>query len=296
MTVVTPATTAVPVRLRGVGKSWAGHVVLRDVDLDLEAGRVVALLGASGSGKSTLLRLVAGLDAPTAGTVTVDGRQVRGIEARCAVMFQEPRLLPWRTLAGNVAYGLPRGTGRRGPGSPAKPPHGTVARREAAAEVAALLEVVGLADFARHRPRQVSGGMAQRTALARALARHPGVLLLDEPFAALDALTRLRMQDLVDSVQRRVGTTVLLVTHDVDEALRLADHVVLLGAEPGRPGATAVHTVDVPGTRPRDRGDTALAGLRTDLLTRLGVPPNADPLARTADPKKADPLMTEDQR
>ncbi|MET7397867.1 ABC transporter ATP-binding protein [Dactylosporangium sp. NPDC005572] len=260
MTVAPPVTTAVPVGLRGVGKAWADHVVLRDVDLELTAGQVVAILGASGSGKSTLLRLVAGLDAPTAGAVTVDGRPVRGIEARCAVMFQEPRLLPWRTLAGNVAYGLPRGT----------------TRAEAGAEVERLLDVVGLADFARHRPRQVSGGMAQRTALARALARHPGVLLLDEPLAALDALTRLRMQDLVDRVQRRAGTTVLLVTHDVDEALRLADRVVLLGSEPGRPGATVVHAVDVPGARPRDRGDAVLAAMRADLLGRLGVPQNLE--------------------
>ena len=134
---------------------------------------------------------------------------------------------------------------------------------------------VGLTDprILRQYPHQISGGMAQRTALARALARHPGVLLLDEPFAALDALTRLRMQDLVDSVQRRAGTTVLLVTHDVDEALRLADRVVLLGTEPGRPGHTIVHTLDVPGARPRDRGDAVLAALRADLLARLGVPP-----------------------
>jgi sulfonate transport system ATP-binding protein len=260
VTVASIATTAVPVGLRGVGKTWAEHVVLRDVELELDAGRVVALLGASGSGKSTLLRLVAGLEDPTAGAVTVDGKPVRGVEARCAVMFQEPRLLPWRTLAGNVAYGLPRGT----------------ARAAADAEVARLLDLVGLAGFARHRPRQVSGGMAQRTALARALARHPGVLLLDEPFAALDALTRLRMQDLVDSVQRRVGTTVLLVTHDVDEALRLADRVVLLGTEPGRAGGTIVHTVEVPGTRPRDRGDAVLAALRADLLAQLGVPPRME--------------------
>ncbi|WP_433222645.1 ABC transporter ATP-binding protein [Dactylosporangium sp. CS-047395] len=253
MIVDSPAAVA----LTGIGRTWGEHVVLRDIDLRLSAGRVVAVLGASGSGKSTLLRLVAGLDRATAGSVTVDGRPVRGIEARCAVMFQEPRLLPWRTVAGNVAYGLPRGT-PRGRGR---------------AEVAGLLDVVGLAGFARHRPREVSGGMAQRTALARALARHPDVLLLDEPFAALDALTRLRMQDLVDGVQRRTGTAVLLVTHDVDEALRLADRIVLLGTEPGRPGATVVHTLDVPGERPRDRGAAALAGLRADLLARLGVPP-----------------------
>ncbi|GIE74297.1 hypothetical protein Aph02nite_02470 [Actinoplanes philippinensis] len=184
----------------------------------------------------------------------VDGQPVRSFEPRCAVVFQEPRLLPWRTLERNVAYGLPRGTGRD----------------HAREEVAHWLSVVGLADFARHRPRQVSGGMAQRAALARALARRPGVLLMDEPFAALDALTRLRMQDLLAEVQREAGTTVLLVTHDVDEALHLADRIVLLGAPDD--GAASVRLVlDVPGARPRDRGDAGLAALRSALLAELGV-------------------------
>jgi sulfonate transport system ATP-binding protein len=241
-----------------VGRAFGTRPVLRDVTLDVAAGEVVALLGASGCGKSTLLRLVAGLDAPTGGEVTIDDHPVRGIEPRCAVVFQEPRLMPWRTLARNVAFGLPLGVG------------GEAAR----AEVRHWLDVVGLTEFAGHRPRQVSGGMAQRTALARALARHPGVLLLDEPLAALDALTRLRMQDLVDDVQRAAGTTVLLVTHDVDEALRLADRVVLLGADPDRPdaGATVRLVRDVPGDRPRDSADPGLATLRAELLDQLGVP------------------------
>ena len=139
----------------------------------------------------------------------IDGTPVAGIDARCAFAFQEPRLLPWRTLAANVALGLPAGT-----------PREAGARR-----VAQLLELVGLTAFAGHRPREVSGGMAQRTSLARALARDPGVLLLDEPFASLDALTRMRMQDLLLDVHAAAPTTVLLVTHDVDEALQLADRV-----------------------------------------------------------------------
>ncbi|UZJ26625.1 ABC transporter ATP-binding protein [Rhodococcus antarcticus] len=220
---------------------------------------MVALLGASGSGKSTLLRLVAGLDAPTAGEVRVGQRPVRGIEQRAAVVFQEPRLLPWRTLAANVAFGLPDGT----------------SRAEGRAAVAHWLDAVGLSGSAGHRPREVSGGMAQRTALARALVRGPGVLLLDEPFAALDALTRLRMQDLVDELQRTSGTTVLLVTHDVDEALQLADRIVVLGAAPGAEegaGVAVRTTLDVPGARPRDRADPDLARLRVVLLDQLGVP------------------------
>ncbi|MFC7642431.1 ATP-binding cassette domain-containing protein [Streptosporangium lutulentum] len=208
----------------------------------------MAILGPSGCGKSTLLRLVAGLDEPTSGDVVVEGRKVRGIEERCAVVFQEPRLLPWLDLVGNVALGLPRGTPR-------------ASGREA---VRRWLEVVGLDRFHRHRPRQISGGMAQRTALARALARRPGVLLLDEPFAALDALTRLRMQDLLADVQRRANTTVLLVTHDVDEALHLADRVILLGGEEPHEGATVLTVLDVPYPVP----ETA-------------VTPNSPPCART---------------
>ncbi|WP_326557981.1 ABC transporter ATP-binding protein [Micromonospora sp. NBC_01796] len=261
-----PLTRPAPVRLARIGRAFGRgtgrRVVLRDVTLDVAAGEVVALLGPSGCGKSTLLRLVAGLDRATEGLVEVDGREVHGVESRTAVVFQEPRLLPWRTLTRNVAFGLPSGTGRA----------------EGRAEVSRLLAVMGLSEFAGHRPRQISGGMAQRTALARALARRPGVLLLDEPFAALDALTRLRMQDLVDDVQRAAGTTVLLVTHDVDEALQLADRIVLLGpSEPGtadaaESGSTIQLVIDVPVVRPRDRADPVLTSLRAELLDRLGVP------------------------
>jgi len=242
---------------RVFGSGGESRTVLAGIDLEVGAGEVVALLGASGSGKSTLLRLVAGLDRPTAGEVLVGGRRVTGIEPRAAVVFQEPRLLPWRSLAANVAFGLPDST----------------PRTEGNAEVARWLDVVGLAAFARHRPREVSGGMAQRAALARALVRRPGVLLLDEPLAALDALTRLRMQELVDDLQRSSGATIMLVTHDVEEALRLADRVVLLAADQAlAAGADIRYAVRVPGQRPRDRADPRLTSLRADLLDRLGVP------------------------
>jgi sulfonate transport system ATP-binding protein len=229
--------------------------VVRDLSLAVARGEVVAILGASGCGKSTLLRIAGGLDRPTSGSVRIDDRPVEGSDQRCAIAFQEPRLLPWRTVAANVALGLPSGTDRD----------------DGAARVSDLLGLVGLTTFAGHRPREISGGMAQRTALARALARDPGVLLLDEPFASLDALTRLQMQDLLLEVHAAAPTTVLLVTHDVDEALQLADRVVLLGTEPGVPGATARQVLAVPGERPRDRGSAELAELRADLLAGLGI-------------------------
>lgn len=257
----TAPSRAATVSLRGVGKAFHGtHAapVLADVDLDVAAGEIVALIGASGCGKSTLLRLVSGLDTPTSGTVLLDDAPVSGVDPRVAVAFQEPRLLPWRSLARNVAVGLPRGT----------------AKDAGERRVTDLLGLVGLAERATFRPRQVSGGMAQRAALARALARTPGVLVLDEPFGALDALTRLRMQDLLLDVHATEPTTVLLVTHDVDEALYLADRVVLLGRTDGATAGPAVvrRVVTVPGRRPRDRGDAALAALRAELLDGLGVP------------------------
>ena len=236
-------------------RAFGRHVVVRDVSIWVGAGEVVAVLGASGCGKSTLLRITAGLDTPTSGAVRINGTPVAGVDARCAFAFQEPRLLPWRTLAANVALGLRDAT----------------PKAEGGDRVATLLDLVGLTAFANHRPREVSGGMAQRTSLARALARNPGVLLLDEPFASLDALTRLRMQDLLLDVHAAAPTTVLLVTHDVDEALQLADRVVLLGEEPGVEGATIRQVLTVPGERPRDRGSAELAELRATLLAGLGI-------------------------
>ncbi|MCW4384340.1 ABC transporter ATP-binding protein [Salinibacterium sp. SYSU T00001] len=248
---------ALGVRLSGVGRTFDSKVVLRDVDLDIAAGEIVALIGASGCGKSTLLRQISGLDQPSTGRITIDGSPVAGIDLRCSVGFQEPRLLPWRSLEHNTELGLPRGT----------------AKGEGRERVRELLRLVGLGHASGLRPRQVSGGMAQRASLARALARRPGVLVLDEPFGALDALTRLQMQDLLLDVHSAEPTTIILVTHDVDEALYLADRVVLLGADPQAPadGATIRSITVVPGARPRDRGDATLAHLRVELLDGLGV-------------------------
>ncbi|QOD94740.1 MULTISPECIES: ABC transporter ATP-binding protein [Microcella] len=253
---------ALPVSLRGVGRSFGSGrkelptTVLRDVDLEITAGEIVALIGPSGCGKSTLLRQISGLDTPTAGSITIDDRQIAPADQRCAVAFQEPRLLPWRTAARNVQLGLARG----------------LDRARGAERVEELLELVHLSHARDQRPREISGGMAQRVSLARALARGPGVLLLDEPFGALDALTRLSMQDLLVDIHAAEPTTIVFVTHDVDEALILADRVVLLGSEPDLPGATIRRVITVPGRRPRDRADSELGELRAELLDGLGVP------------------------
>ena len=254
---------ALGVRFSGLGRSFGSggsrRVVLRDIDVEVEPGEILAILGTSGCGKSTLLRAAAGLDVPDSGEVLIDGTPVKGIDERCAVAFQEPRLLPWHTLQANVAIGLPRSS----------------SASAGKAKVLELLQLVGLDSFAKHRPREVSGGMAQRTSLARALARNPGVLLLDEPFGALDALTRIKMQDLLLDIHRAQPTTVLLVTHDVDEALQLADRIIVLGrpAETSdtEQGSTVAEFVTVPGERPRDRNSAELGRLRSSLLTMLGV-------------------------
>ncbi|MDZ8172609.1 ABC transporter ATP-binding protein [Microbacterium xanthum] len=254
------------VRLSGVGRTFGStetaNDVLRSIDLELPAGEIVAVIGASGCGKSTLLRLVGGLDQPTAGEITVDGDRLADTDERASIAFQEPRLLPWRSLSQNVQLGLPRARGNR-----------RAAREAGSARVRELLQLVGLDHAADLRPREVSGGMAQRASLARALARNPDVLLLDEPFAALDALTRLRMQDLLLDIHAAQPTTILLVTHDVEEALYLADRVVLLTSlRSATPDTSSIaQIIPVSGTRPRDRADRAFADLRATLLEGLGV-------------------------
>ena len=205
---------------------------LDGVDLEIAAGEVVALIGPNGSGKSTLLRVVAGLLRPDRGTVALDGRPVTEPDPAIGLVFQEPRLLPWRTLASNVAYPLELA------GWPAS-------RREE--RVAALLDLVGLEGTGPLRPAELSGGMRQRAAIARALSLEPSVLLLDEPFSALDALTRERFNVELLDLWARTRTTILLVTHSIPEAVFLADRVVVLSPRPGR----LVATVTVPIPRPR---------------------------------------------
>lgn len=244
-------TDAANVSLKNLSKSFTRKgkelSVIKDVNLDIKSGEIVALLGPSGCGKSTLLRLIAGLEQPTSGEVTIDERKIVGLDDRCSIVFQEPRLLPWRTIVENVELGL---RGRKDNGKALQ-----------------LLAEVGLGEFAACLPRQVSGGMAQRAALSRALISEPQVLLLDEPLAALDALTRLQMQDLLSQLVATTGVTIVLVTHDIDEALYLADRIVVLG-ERGQ-GIKRTFELNLP--HPRDRKDAAVASVRTELYSIFGI-------------------------
>jgi sulfonate transport system ATP-binding protein len=225
------------VRVRGLSRSFGANQVLDKLDLDIAPGEFVAMIGRSGSGKSTLLRALAGLDPEVTGEAEVAGT--------VAVAFQEPRLVPWKRVRANVRLGL------RAPDAPA-------------VADGALAEV-GLTDKAGAWPLTLSGGEAQRASLARALVREPRLMLLDEPFSALDALTRIAMHRLVLRLWERHQPAVLLVTHDVDEAIALADRVVVL--TDGR----ISHSVRIHTARPRDRGRVSITTTRTSLRAQLGV-------------------------
>jgi len=227
-------------------KSFGGRRVLDEVDVTVSRGEIVSLVGPSGCGKSTLLRIVAGLDRDYTGYARVAGEQVHLHLRSVGLVFQEPRLLPWLSVADNVGFEAGAGGGRN-------------------PRVRELLEEVGLADYASAYPKQLSGGMAQRVAIARGLFTQPAVLLLDEPFSAVDAFTRMRLQDMLLAVARRHGTTLLLVTHDIDEAAYLSDRVLVMGARPG----VIRREVEVSLMRPRARNHPALAQKRADVLEAL---------------------------
>jgi sulfonate transport system ATP-binding protein len=227
------------VHVRNLVRRFAAKTILDDVDLDIGEGEFVALLGKSGSGKSTFLRALAGLDHEVEGTGTLETPE------KLSVVFQDARLLPWRTVIQNVTLGLPGNAGQD-------------AGRKALAEV-------GLEGREIAWPNQLSGGEQQRVALARSLVREPALLLADEPFGALDALTRLKMHDLLRELCARHRPAVLLVTHDVDEAISLADRILVL--DEGR--FVEDLRIDLPA--PRDHGDPRFAQIRTHLLSRLGV-------------------------
>jgi ABC-type nitrate/sulfonate/bicarbonate transport system ATPase subunit len=236
-------------RFPSVEDSSPGTHALHDISLAVAPGELVSVVGPSGCGKSTLLRLIAGLDHADAGAVWVGTEQIHGPSADRGLVFQDPKLFPWLTVRRNVEAGL-------------------VARRvfrEKVGEVDEFIRLVGLESFADAYPHHLSGGMAQRAALARALINHPKILLLDEPLGALDAFTRMRMQDEVLRLWEARGTTIVLVTHDIDEAIYMSDRIVIMTPRPGQ--VDRIIEVGLP--RPRERNSAAFLGLRSQILELL---------------------------
>ena len=235
--------------LENLAKSFAGRPALEPLSLQVGPGEIVSLVGTSGCGKSTVLRIVAGLEPASGGRASLHGVPVAGPRPDIAVVFQEPRLMPWLSAAENVRLALL-----------------DLPKAEQEARIAEALDLVGLSDFAKALPKQLSGGMAQRAALARALARSPKLLLLDEPFSALDAFTRAKLHAHILSLWERTGLAILLVTHDLDEAIALSDRIVALRGQPGRVAGT--YAVDAP--RPRRRA-AGLQALRDRIAAALDL-------------------------
>ncbi len=235
--------------ISGLAKRYPnGHLALSGIELAVPPGEILGVVGGSGCGKSTLLRLVAGLEAPTEGFVAINGVRVDRPRPEIGFVFQEPRLMPWLTIDQNVSFGIRH-----------------LPKAERQSRVGEALARVGLADFAGHWPRELSGGMAQRVALARALVGRPQVLLLDEPFSALDALTRTDLQEHLLDLWAYDRPTMLLVTHDIEEALALSDRIAVMEPAPGRLRVT----VHPPLPRPRDRVSLEFQEWKQHLLTEL---------------------------
>jgi ABC-type nitrate/sulfonate/bicarbonate transport system ATPase subunit len=239
---------------RGVGMTFRGDgasvEALTAIDLDVRAGEFVCILGPSGCGKSTLLNIAAGFIPPSTGEVRIDGQPVTGPDPRRIVVFQERGTFPWLTVEGNVGFGLAR-----------------LPRAEREQRVARYVRLVGLGGFERSYPAELSGGMKQRLEVARALAVNPDMLLLDEPFGALDSITRLTMRSELLRIWEAERKTILFVTHDIDESVQLADRIVILSARPGR--VRRVVEVDIP--HPRDLSAPRYLELRDQIFDEIGL-------------------------
>ncbi|APO72851.1 nitrate/sulfonate ABC transporter ATP-binding protein (plasmid) [Rhizobium gallicum] len=265
-------TSSTHVEIRSVTRDFQVNgnklTALDDISLDVAEGEFVTIVGASGCGKSTLLRLGAGLDTAYVGSITHAGKRVTGPSLDRGIVFQEPRLFPWLTVGRNVALGLENAG------------LGTAEKKRLVEE---HLELVGLSAFADAYPHQLSGGMAQRAGIARGLVNRPNVLFLDEPFGALDAITKTRLQDELQEIWARERITMILVTHDVEEAAYLGDRVVVMSPRPGR--IREIVPVDLP--RPRDRTSAALSKVRNRVLESLSTTTKAGPKQSPGVPPKA---------
>ncbi|WP_082294913.1 ABC transporter ATP-binding protein [Sporosarcina ureilytica] len=224
-----------------------GLAGFKNISFSIQEGETVGILGTSGCGKSTLLRVLSGLDQDFEGDIELAGIGEQPI----GMIFQEPRLMPWLTVKENILFG---------------------AKDAKKVDVQEYLNLVGLSDFGDHYPKDLSGGMAQRTAIARALIGQPDVLLLDEPFSALDAFTKMQLQDLLLKIQKKRSTTMIIVTHDIDEALYLCDRIFILGGQPG----TLQAQMSIETTKPRDRGDSFLASKKAEILDVLHIDKEVD--------------------
>jgi sulfonate transport system ATP-binding protein len=240
-------------QIRGIGKEYIidrqSLAVLNDINLEVAEGEFVSIVGISGCGKSTLLKIIAGLEPATAGEILLDGKAVHEPSLECGIVFQEPRLLAWATVCQNIDFGIPRG----------------IAAEERRKRINFHLEMTGLTGFAKALPNQLSGGMQQRVSIARALAGEPRALLLDEPFAALDALTRIQMQREILRIWEAEKRTMILVTHDIDEAIFLGDRVVVMSKRPG--GIQKVFPVEF--SRPRSRTSEDFRVIRAKIYDQF---------------------------
>jgi len=240
--------------VRGVSKVFRDSdgtalEALTPVDLDVRKGEFVSIVGPSGCGKSTLLRIVAGLETATAGQITLDGSPIAGTNPEVGLIFQQPTLFPWLTLENNIKFG-PRSRGI------------TITDEE----VDEYLTLTGLQGFKKAHPHKLSGGMMQRAAIARALANEPAILLLDEPLGALDAFTRMKMQDEILNIRNRRDTTMIMVTHDIDEAIYMSDRIIIMSDRPGR----IKNIISVELERPRKRNSPTFTELRSQILKTFG--------------------------